>query len=315
MFSFNNSINYNAVIYDIPLDKQYGKQNDEIKKKKREIILKQKFSELDNGKGYIEIDCFEKDLLNRGIQSTEIKILSSSIDQNHDQKISWCEYYNFHLLLNSKIYNKKKGNNKKKEKRKKDLKTISTKRIPDSKTSKSYSKNSKNSKISKLYSKNSKTSKSYSKLNISDKQLSEFQTQFQFYDTDNSGFIDRFEFQTASEKLNVFLSTYEIDLFFQEFDPDNTGISFEQFISYINKNSIPPLSLDEIKEFFAFINTENNGFISLHKLKKTLQNINPSISNKDFYCCLTIPERVLPLKQYNSISLEEFTKIIKSLAY
>ncbi|EGR28430.1 hypothetical protein IMG5_175680 [Ichthyophthirius multifiliis] len=86
------------------------------------------------------------------------------------------------------------------------------------------------------------------------------------FDKDNSGKLDKYEFQNFLSRIGVFLSSQELRAVYDQYDTNkDEQISYAEFIQLI-RTSISEKRLAVVKHAFQFLDRRNNGKLNINEL-------------------------------------------------
>lgn len=88
------------------------------------------------------------------------------------------------------------------------------------------------------------------------------------FDKDNSGYLDKDEFQKFLSKIGVFLTTQELRSIYDKYDINKDGnIAYAEFISLIREN-MSQKRIDIVCHAYKFLDVHNVGRLGLDYLLK-----------------------------------------------
>ncbi|XP_015720860.1 EF-hand calcium-binding domain-containing protein 11 isoform X3 [Coturnix japonica] len=106
-------------------------------------------------------------------------------------------------------------------------------------------------------------------------------TVFEVCDEGNKGYLDREDFEVAVVMLFGYkLSEVEVDSIMSSVRPENSGISFEKFLSLMSAKKSAQLYGDEAREIFIAFDMQDRGFLTFEDFKKTFNSVLPKLSER-----------------------------------
>lgn len=111
-------------------------------------------------------------------------------------------------------------------------------------------------------------------------QIDSLKKQFQIFDTDNSGFLEKEELKEAIQKSNYAISEDEIDDIIKNLDLANNGvINYTEFLSAtIDLNSI--LTQTKLMALFKTFDVDQTGQISKANIKQAFTKFGKNVTDE-----------------------------------
>jgi len=111
------------------------------------------------------------------------------------------------------------------------------------------------------------------KSGLTDEQIQEINDNFEYFDKDNSKYLNRRELRTCLQSLGEEATPAEVTKVFDEYDTDKDGkIGFEEFKRFMFKQLGDTNTIDEIRQAFKYLSYDEE-FITIENLTAVVNDV------------------------------------------
>jgi len=142
---------------------------------------------------------------------------------------------------------------------------------------------------------------------ITEQNMLELREAFSVFDLNQDGYISKEELSTAMANFGHLVTKAEIDEMVNLVDKDGNGlIDFKEFLALMDSNVLVQNIDQEMTNLFAYIDKNNDGFISEKELKEMLKGMGEKVKKKDIKKMMKLADQ----NKDGKISFTEFKRMV-----